>query len=205
MERMKLYEQLVNMNGIAGHERQVRNFVRNELEKVSDEIIQDKLGSVFGVSKGDGPVIMIAGHMDEVGAMVSKITDEGFIKMIAIGGLDPKVMYSQNVNVVINDNKVIKGVIGAIPPHLTRGTTEKELTFDDLLLDVGASSLAEAEAMGIRLGQQIVPVNNYYVMENGNRIVSKAWDDRFGVGMAIEKLVVSRKRFLIFLFVFIWP
>ena len=186
MERMKLYEQLVNMNGIAGHERQVRNFVRSELEKVSGEIIQDKLGSVFGVSKGDGPVIMIAGHMDEVGAMVSKITDEGFIKMIAIGGLDPKVMYSQNVNVVINDNKVIKGVIGAIPPHLTRGTTEKELTFDDLLLDVGASSLAEAEAMGIRLGQQIVPVNNYYVMENGNRIVSKAWDDRFGVGMAIE-------------------
>src|SRR5690554_4911752 len=175
MERMKLYEQLVNMNGIAGHERQVRNFVRAELEKVSDEIVQDKLGSVFGVSKGDGTVIMIAGHMDEVGGMVSKITPEGCIRMIRIGGLDTKVMYSQNVNIVINDEKTIKGVIGAIPPHLTRGTTEPTLTFDDLLLDIGASSKEEAEAMGVKLGQQIVPVNNYYVMENGNRIVSKAW------------------------------
>ena len=187
MERMKLYEKLVNMNGIAGHERQVRNFVREELEKVSDEIIQDKLGSVFGVNKGteDGPVIMIAGHMDEVGAMVTKITKEGFIKMIPIGGLDPKVMYSQNVNIVINDEKTIMGVIGAIPPHLTTGGS-KELSFDDLLLDVGANSKEDAEAMGIQLGQQIVPVNNYYVMENGNRIVSKAWDNRFGVGMALE-------------------
>lgn len=186
MKRMKLYEQLVNMNGISGHERQVRNFVKAELEKVSDEIIQDKLGSVFGVSKGDGPVIMIAGHMDEVGAMVSKITPEGFIKMIPIGGLDPKVMYSQNVNIVINDNKTITGVIGAVPPHLTRGSETKELIFDDLLLDVGAESKSDAEKMGISLGQQIVPVNNYYVMENGNRIVSKAWDNRFGVGMALE-------------------
>lgn len=188
MERMKLYEKLVNMNGISGHERYVRKFVREELEKVSDEIIQDKLGSVFGVSKGEGPVIMIAGHMDEVGAIVVKITDKGFLKIHPIGGINPEVFYSQNMNVVVSETKVIKGVIGAIPPHLTRGSEEakKDLSFDDFLLDVGADSKEHALQMGIRVGQQVLPVNDYYVMEDGNKIVSKAWDNRFGVGMALE-------------------
>jgi putative aminopeptidase FrvX len=187
MERMKLYEKLVNLNGISGHERYVRKFVREELTKVSDEIIQDNLGSVFGVSKGEGPVIMIAGHMDEVGAIVTKITDRGFLKIFPIGGVNPDVFLSQNMNVVIDENKCIKGVIGAIPPHINRGKEQsKSLTFDDFLLDIGASSKEEAEKMGIRIGQQVVPVNNYYVMEDGNKIVSKAWDNRFGVGMALE-------------------
>jgi len=187
MERMKLYEQLVNMNGVSGHEREIKKFVREELEKVSDEIIQDKLGSVFGVKKGDGPTIMIAGHMDEIGAMVVKITDNGFIKMIPIGGIDPNVLLSQNVNIVLDDGKVITGVIGAVPPHINRGAeAKKQISFDDLLLDIGADSKVDAEKLGVKIGQQIVPVNNYYTMADGNKIVSKAWDNRFGVGMAIE-------------------
>lgn len=190
MERMKLYEQLVNMNGIAGHERYVRKFVREELEKVSDEIIQDKLGSVFGVKKGseDGPVIMIAGHMDEVGAIVVKITDKGFLKIHPVGGLTPEVFLSQNMNVVISEDKVVTGIIGALPPHMTRGSEgpSKGISFEDFLLDVGADSKEHAMEMGIRVGQQVVPVNHYYVMEDGHKIVSKAWDNRFGTGMAIE-------------------
>lgn len=187
MENMKIYEQLVNMNGISGHERSIKKFVKQELEKYSDEIIQDKLGSVFGVKKGNGPVIMIAGHMDEVGAMVVKITDKGFLKLLPIGGINPEVFVSQNMNVVISEDKVIKGVIGAVPPHINRGSDEKsELKFDDLLLDIGADSKEDAIKMGIKIGQQVVPVNNYYVMEDGNKIVSKAWDNRFGVGMALD-------------------
>lgn len=188
MERMKLYETLVNMPGISGHERYVRQFVKEQLMPVSDEMIYDRLGSIFGVSRGDGPTIMIAGHMDEVGAMVTKITDKGFIKLIAIGGLAADVMLSQNVEIIINKEKSIKGIIGAIPPHINRGSEsdKKELTFDDLLLDIGADSKEHAIAMGVEIGQQVVPVNHYYVMEDGQKIVSKAWDNRFGVGMAIE-------------------
>lgn len=188
MRNMELYEKLVNMNGISGNERFVRKFVREELEKVSDCLVQDKLGSVFGVSHGEGPVIMIAGHMDEVGAMIVKITKKGFLKIHPIGGIVPEVMLSQNMNVVINESKVIRGVIGAIPPHISKGNDapKKELTFDDLLLDVGADSYDDAIKMGIRVGQQVVFNNEYYVMEDGHKIVSKAWDNRFGVGMAIE-------------------
>lgn len=188
MENMKIYETLVNLNGVSGHERIVRKFVRSELEKYSDEIIQDKLGSIFGVSKGEGPVIMIAGHMDEVGAIVAKITEKGFIKLLPIGGVNADVFLSQNMNIVVSENKCIRGVIGAIPPHINRGSDapKKELTFDDLLLDIGADSYEHAVSMGVKVGQQVVPVNNYYVMEDGYKIVSKAWDNRFGVGMALD-------------------
>lgn len=189
-ERLKVYEDLVNLNGTSGHEKKIREYMRKEISKYTDEIIQDRLGSIFGVKRGSGkPVIMIAGHMDEVGAMVTKITKEGFIKMISIGGIEPEVMVSQNV-VIQTKTKEIKGVVGSIPPHMNRGSEEgkKQITFDDLFVDIGADSKEHAEEMGIEIGQQINFVNHYYITEDGKKIVSKAWDNRFGCGMALEVL-----------------
>lgn len=188
-ERMKIYEDLVNLHAVSGFERPVRKYLRKELEKYADEVVQDGLGSIFGIKKGDGPVVMVAGHMDEVGAMVSGITDGGFIRMIPIGSVAPEVMLSQNVQVWVSDEKAIRGIVGAVPPHMTRGSKEtKQLDFDDLLLDVGADSREHAEALGIRIGQQITFINQYYITEDGKKIVSKAWDNRFGCGMALEVL-----------------
>lgn len=188
-KRMKVYEDLVNLNGIPGHEKNVRNYMRNEISKYTDEIIQDRLGSIFGVKRGSGkPVIMIAGHMDEVGAMVVSITKEGFLKMIPVGGINPEVMVSQNV-IVHTKDKEIRGVVGAIPPHINRGSdTNPQLSFDDLLLDIGADNKEHAIELGIEIGQQVTFVNNYYITEDGKKIVSKAWDNRFGCGIALEVL-----------------
>src|SRR5690554_4404465 len=189
-ERMKVYEDLVNLDGISGHERSVRNYLYSEIKKVTNHIIKDKLGSIFGVSVGqNSPVIMIAGHMDEVGCMVSEITENGFIKIIPVGGINPEIMVSQNVSVTVNQNKKIKGIIGAIPPHISRGKGKKpKTTFDSLILDIGADNREHAQTMGIEVGQMITFVNNYYITEDGKKIVSKAWDNRFGCGMAVEIL-----------------
>ena len=186
-ERMRIYEDLVNLNAVAGFEKSVRKYMRAELSKYADEIVQDKLGSIFGIKKGEGPTIMIAGHMDEVGAMVTGITEKGMLKMIPIGAINPNVMISQNVQVIVSEEKTIRGVVGAIPPHMTRGGKEpKQPTFDDLLVDIGADSRDHAREMGIEIGQQITFVNQYYFTEDGKKIVSKAWDNRFGCGMALE-------------------
>ena len=106
---------------------------------------------------------MIAGHMDEVGAMVVGITANGFIKMQPVVQLFLKVFLSQNMRIDIGDGKFIYGVIGATP-HSSRGTSDgKKAKFDDLLLDIGADSKEHAEELGVRIGQQITPVNNYYI------------------------------------------
>ena len=104
--------------------------------------------------------------------------------MLAIGGLNPEVFVSQNVQITVDNNKTITGV-GAIPPHMSRNS-EKELSFDVYCFDIGADSKEHAMAMGVKVGQQITPINHYYVTEDGKKIVSKAWDDRVGCAMALE-------------------
>ena len=186
-ERMATFEKLANFRGISGHEKQIRKFMKEEISKYADEVICDRLGSVIGVLKGkeDEPKVMICGHMDEVGAMVVGITDKGSIKMIPIGGINPEVMISQNMEITVSDDKTIRGVVGAIPPHISK---ENALSIEDMLLDIGASSKEEALSWGVKIGQQITFVNDYYVMEDGYKVVSKAWDDRIGCGIALEVL-----------------
>ena len=185
---LDLYKKLTDMYGISGHEWQIKEFVREEIKKCTDEILEDRMGSIFGVSRGNGPKIVFAGHMDEVGFIVYQIQEDGKIKLLNIGGVTADTYISQNMVVVINETKTIKGIIGAVPPHLLKGVDRRPLEVSDLLLDVGASSKEEAMSWGIEIGMQVVSENNFYVTEGGKRIVAKAWDDRFGVGMSIELL-----------------
>ena len=78
-QTLKLFQTLTELPGVAGNEHAVRHFMREQLSKYSEEIVQDKLGSIFGVKRGNqsGPTILAAGHMDEVGFMVTNITETG--------------------------------------------------------------------------------------------------------------------------------
>jgi putative aminopeptidase FrvX len=187
----KYYQDLVNLPGVSGQEKYVRNYMRSHLEKLSDEVVEDNLGSIFGGINldSDGPTVMIAGHMDEVGAIVKEITKNGVIKLIPIGGVNPVVVISQHMNVVIDDGTFVPGVIGAKPPHLLRdGKTAQVSSFDDFFLDIGADNYEHAKELGIKIGQQVVFENNYKISKDGKKIFSKAWDDRFGSAMALDIL-----------------
>ena len=189
MENKQLYFDLLNLPGISGGEHIVRRYVKKELEKYTDEIIMDKLGSIFGVKRGPigSPVIMVAGHMDEVGAMVVGFKDSGLIKMKSIGGISGTVFSSQVMNVILDDESVIPGVTGTIPPHLA-AAGKNSTKFDDLTLDVGADDKEHAIKMGIQLGDMIVPDNKIVETHDGKKIISKAVDNRWGCAMAIELL-----------------
>ena len=186
MMDLELYKKLTSMYGISGHEWDVKEFVKNELKKYTDEIKEDRLGSVFGVLKGNGPKIVFAGHMDEVGFIVYQIQADGKIKLMNIGGVTADTYVSQTMVIVINQNETIKGIVGNVPPHLTKGQDRKPLEVSDLLLDIGASCKEEAESWGVKIGMQVCSENDFYITKGGKRIISKAWDDRFGVGLAIE-------------------
>ena len=175
MERnYDLYKQLLNMDGIPGHEKEIKKFVKQELQKYTDTILEDGMGGVFGVLEGDGPTIMFCGHMDEVGYMVSGITPKGLLKLLPIGGMNPEVYLSQVMHVVINKDKKIKGIIGAMPPHLTKGE-KKPITHEELLLDIGADNYDNAVAMGVKIGQQVVSENDFFFTEDNKKI--EVWSD----------------------------
>ena len=114
--------------------------------------------------------------------------------MIPIGSINPPVMLSQNMNIVIEDGSFIPGVVGAKPPHLLRDDKAKQVTsFDDFVLDIGADSKQHAIELGVKIGQQIVFENIYKETKDGKKIISKAWDNRFGTGMALDILETVNK------------
>ena len=185
---LNLFEKLTELQGASGNEYLVRHFMTSELEKYADEVIHDNLGGVFGVKNGSGPKVMVAGHMDEVGFMVTQITDNGMIRFQTLGGWWSQVLLAQRVQIMTNDGPVI-GVIGSTPPHnLTVAQRNKPMEIKDMLIDVGADDMEDAKKIGIKPGQSILPICPFTPMANSKKILAKAWDNRYGCGLAIELL-----------------
>lgn len=181
-----LFKTLTELQGAPGNEHLVRKFMKGELEKYSDEIIQDNLGGVFGVKNGEGPKVMVAGHMDEVGFMITQITDNGMLRFQTLGGWWNQVMLAQRVQVMTDSGPVI-GVIGSIPPHnLTPEQRKKPMEMKNMLIDIGADDKEDAQKIGIIPGQAAVPICPFTPMANDKKILAKAWDNRYGCGLAVE-------------------
>ena len=187
---LKLFKTLTELPGTSGNEHAVRKFMREQLSKYTDEIVQDKLGSIFGVKRGDvnGPTVMVAGHMDEVGFMVTSITDNGMLRFQTLGGWWSQVLLAQRVE-IITSNGPISGVISSIPPHLLSDEQRKKpMEIKNMLIDIGADDKEDAVNIGVKPGQSIVPVCPFTPMANGKKIMAKAWDNRYGCGLALELL-----------------
>lgn len=187
-ETLNLFKNLTELQGAPGNEHLVRSFMKEQIEPYADEIVQDNLGGVFGVKKGSGPKVLVAGHMDEVGFMVTKITKNGMIRFQTLGGWWSQVLLAQRVQ-VMTDNGPVIGVIGSIPPHnLTPEQRKKPMDVKNMLIDIGADDKADAEKIGIKPGQAILPICPFTPMANEKKILAKAWDNRYGCGLAIELL-----------------
>ncbi|MCU9614246.1 M42 family metallopeptidase [Caldibacillus lycopersici] len=189
-ETLELFKTLTELPGASGNEHLVRKFMKEQLSKYADEVIQDGLGSVFGVKRGseNGPTVMVAGHMDEVGFMVTSITEAGLLRFQPLGGWWNQVLLAQRVQ-IITDNGPIYGVISSIPPHLLDEETRKRpMDIKNMLIDIGADDKADAQKIGIKPGQQVVPVCPFTPLANPKKIMAKSWDNRYGCGLSIELL-----------------
>lgn len=185
----KLLKELTEASGVPGYESEARAVIRRHLETVA-EIKHDKLGSIIGVKRGsaDAPRVMLAAHMDEVGFMVSLITDEGFIRFVPLGGWWDQVMLAQRV-VIKTSAGDVPGILGAKPPHLLEADEAKKLVKKtDMYIDVGATSADEVKAAGVRLGDPIIPICPFTPLSSGKTYMGKAWDDRLGCALFIQAL-----------------
>ncbi|SDB93918.1 endoglucanase [Pelagirhabdus alkalitolerans] len=187
-ETETMFKTLTELQGAPGNEHLVRQYMKQELNKYSDHLVQDNLGGVFGVKEGEGPRVMVAGHMDEVGFMVTKITKNGMIKFQPLGGWWSQVLLAQRVQIMTDHGPVI-GVIGSIPPHnLTDAQRKQPMELKNMLIDIGADDEEDAKAIGIQPGQSIVPVMPFTKMTNEKKLLAKAWDNRYGCGLSIDLL-----------------
>ncbi|WP_099221328.1 M42 family metallopeptidase [Listeria costaricensis] len=187
---LEMFKTLTELPGASGDEWRVRNYIREQIAPVTDEIVEDGLGGIFGLRKGatEGPRVLVAAHMDEVGFMVTQITEQGLLRFQTLGGWNPQVLQAQRVQVMTKNGPIV-GVIASVPPHLLSDEEKAKPTPPSkLLIDIGADSKEDAEKIGIRPGQFIVPVAAFTPLANPKKIMAKAWDNRYGVGLAIELL-----------------
>ncbi len=188
-ELLALMRNLTAAPGVSGQEQAVRQVMRAAMEPLGD-IQTDNLGGIAcrKVGESDGPRVMLAGHMDEVGFMVTRITESGFLKFQTLGGWLNQVLLSHRVEVQTRLGPIV-GVIGAKPPHLMPPDERKKLIdVADMSIDIGAASRSEALEWGVRPGDAIVPVSPFTPMRNPDLLLTRAWDNRIGCALAVEVL-----------------
>ena len=187
---LEFLKDLVEAHGVPGFERDVFAVMRRHLEGVG-RVTQDRLGSFICEKKGssEGPRVMLAGHLDEVGFMVKSVNKEGFVKFLPLGGWWGHVVLAQRLILKTRKGDVL-GVVGSKPPHELRDEDRKRvLEIKDMYIDVGATSDWDVrKRLDIRPGDPIVPDSGFAVMANPNLLLAKAWDNRIGCALVAETL-----------------
>lgn len=184
---MELLKQLVETPGIPGREERIRALIKQEMEKLTDEVRVDALGNVIGLKrgKGSGKKVMLAAHMDEIGFLVSHIEDKGFLRLSPAGGFDPRTLVAQRV--MVHGRTDLPGVLmpGVKPIHLQGPEDGKApLKVSDFFVDLGLDK--EEVERQVRVGDYVTIHREY--AEIGNLISAKAMDDRAGVWVMLEAL-----------------
>lgn len=185
-----MFKELTEANGISGNEREAREVMKKHIEPYATEVFTDHLGSLIAKKVGDenGPKVMVAGHLDEIGLMVTRIDDQGFLSFQTIGGWWNQVMLAQRVTVATKEGNIV-GIIGSKPPHIMPVEARKKpYEIKDMFIDIGATSKEEAESFGVRPGDSVIPYFEFQPMKNDKLLLAKAWDNRIGCAVAIEVL-----------------
>jgi putative aminopeptidase FrvX len=196
---VEFLQELSEAFGPSGFETEPARVVKRFVEPFSDEIRTDKLGSLLFSKRGtsDGPVVLIPGHIDEVGFVVGGVDARGFLAFNPVGGWFDQVLLAQRV-LVRTRRGTLPGVIAAKPPHLLDPEERKKLVPQDkMFIDIGASNRDEVRAMGVRIGDPVVPDSGFRTLDkpvfvDGEQqgettlCMGKAFDDRVGAFMAAE-------------------
>jgi putative aminopeptidase FrvX len=200
-------QDLIARSTITGRERGLATWLCEAWSDVVDEALVDQMGSYIGLKRGHGsatrladlpfpgpedepetaaypgarrpgpPKILIAAHIDSIGLMVTKIEPGGFLRVTNVGGVDRRLLQAQEVEV--QGRRIVPGLIGSKPPHVTtQAERNKLLPIDDLYVDTG---LPEAEVRElIRVGDPVIPRMTTLALQNG-RIAGRYMDNRASV------------------------
>ena len=180
-------ETLCKLPGVSGHEDAVRAYIREQVQPYAEEIIEDAMGNLMVHVRGEKPEepgkkVLLAAHMDEVGVIVTHITDDGYLKFDFVGGVDRRVVLGKQV---ILGEKAIHGIIGLKAIHLTEGEERSKVPpLKSLYIDIGVSSKEEAEKL-ISPGD-VGTFPTWSLTFGSGYLMAKAIDDRVGCTVMLE-------------------
>lgn len=188
MSSIDFLKRLLDTPGPSGFEAPAARVWREEAERFADRVDVDVSGNSYAtIGEGGAPRVMLAGHVDEIGLMVTHVDDDGFLYFDGIGGWDPQVLVGQRIRVLTRRGEVM-GVVGKKPIHLIKGEErEKASKITDLWIDVGIRGRDAVLERGIRVGDPAV-VDARLVELGGDLIASRSIDNRIGAYVVLEAL-----------------
>jgi len=178
---LPLLAELCEAPGPPGREDRVRDIVLRELGPLCDDVEVDPVGNVLARRAGEGPRLMLSAHMDEIGFMVTHVDDDGFLRVIPLGGFDPKTLTAQRV--VVHGREDLLGVMGSKPVHLMSDEDKRRAPkLEDFFVDVGLP--AERARELVRAGDAVT--RERATARVGDLVTGKSLDNRAGVYVMIE-------------------
>ncbi len=181
------FEQILETPSPSGFESPLQQIVRVYASRFADDVTTDVHGNVTAVKNREAPMrVMLAGHCDQIGLIVTHIDDKGFLYLLAIGGWDPQMLVGQRMTVWTGDGPVT-GVVARKPIHLLTEEERKQVPkLKDLWLDIGAADKEEAEKK-VRVGDPVTVELAFRDLPN-RRVAAPAMDDKCGLWVVMEAL-----------------
>src|SRR4051812_6320774 len=191
-ESLNFLQKLINTPSPPAHEAKRQRVWLHYVAPFADETFPDFYGNAVAVlNKGGSPRLMLAGHADEIAMAVNFINPEGFIYVRKLGGIDPAITRAQRV-VIHTRNGPVKGVVGNVPPHLTKVEKERKIPeIHELFIDIGASKKEEAEKL-VRIGDPVTLEDTFDILR-GDLVVARAFDNRIGTFAVAEALRICKE------------
>ncbi len=187
-DTVQLLQALADAPGPSGFEEPVRKIMVDRMKPLSDKLSYDGLGSVIAVQGSSGPRIMVDAHMDELGGVVRRVSNEGYLTMQMLGGWLDQALVDQRWT-IIGSKGPVKAVTGIRDIHIVpQEERTKVYPRESVFLDVGAKNAAEVAAMGISPGDPVVPDAPFAVMNGTQNYLGKGWDDRVGCAVVIAAM-----------------
>ncbi|OLS14430.1 MAG: cellulase [Promethearchaeota archaeon CR_4] len=190
--------------GVSGYEDKVRDLIIAEIEPIVEKYWVDAMGNLIAImgEPGKSPILLDA-HLDEIGLMITHVTDQGFAYFTPIGGWDERLFLGQTV-VAEPQSTRIHGVIGALPPHITRAEDRKKsMDVESLFIDFGFLTKDEADAAGVKVGS-VCTLDSGFQELPGGRLKGKAFDDRTGCNILVQTACNLAKKELPHQVCFVW-
>ncbi|MFO8110548.1 MAG: M42 family metallopeptidase [Thermoplasmata archaeon] len=182
---IKEFEKLIKASGVSGYEDEIRETIRSLISDLGDTKV-DNIGNLILEQPGSGPHIAVAAHMDEIGLVVSNIEDNGFLRVMKIGGVKDSLLPGRHVTIHTSKGPV-NGVIGHKAPHLTTDQDKKDeiVPWTSTYVDVGASSAEEVKDLGIDVPDSVTFMKTLRKL-HGKCIAGRAMDNRIGCYALIQ-------------------
>lgn len=183
----QLLQLLSDAPGPPGFEEPVRKIMVERMTPLADRLSYDGLGSVIATQGSSGPRIMIDAHMDELGAVVRRVTPDGYLTMQMLGGWLDEALVDQRW-IILGSRGPVRATSGLRDAHLAGSDERAKLinTRDAIFLDIGARNAEEARQLGVAPGDPVVPDAPFTILNGTQNYMGKAWDDRVGCAILLE-------------------